>query len=92
MFQQLDCELGLADAAEYRARLEADRVEWRALGALCTVSISRFYRDRLHDGGALVVGVHEGLPQPAAGFEPSPGCRAVFRLHVPQRSRGGRGD
>jgi chemotaxis protein methyltransferase CheR len=39
-------ELGLADAAQYRARLEADRTEWQALAALCTVSISRFYRDR----------------------------------------------
>lgn len=37
--------LGL-DAAAYRARLDADRAEWQALGALCTVSISRFYRDR----------------------------------------------
>jgi chemotaxis protein methyltransferase CheR len=39
-------ELGLADASEYRARLERDRAEWQALAALCTVSISRFYRDR----------------------------------------------
>jgi len=38
--------LGLADVDEYRAYLDADRAEWRALGALCTVSISRFYRDR----------------------------------------------
>jgi chemotaxis protein methyltransferase CheR len=38
--------LGLADPAAYRTRLEADLAEWRALGALCTVSISRFYRDR----------------------------------------------
>jgi chemotaxis protein methyltransferase CheR len=35
--------------------------------------------DRLRPGGALVVGVHERLPQPAAGFEPWPGCRAIFR-------------
>jgi len=39
-------ELGLADASEYRACLESDRAEWQALAALCTVSISRFYRDR----------------------------------------------
>jgi chemotaxis protein methyltransferase CheR len=39
-------ELGLADTAEYRARLETDRAEWQALAALCTVSISRFYRNR----------------------------------------------
>jgi chemotaxis protein methyltransferase CheR len=35
---------------------------------------------RLRPGGALVVGIHEQLPQPAAGFEPWPGCRAIFRL------------
>jgi len=39
-------ELGLADAAAYRRRLDSDRAEWQALGALCTVTISRFYRDR----------------------------------------------
>jgi chemotaxis protein methyltransferase CheR len=39
-------DLGLTDAAAYRRRLEADAAEWPALGALCTVSISRFYRDR----------------------------------------------
>jgi chemotaxis protein methyltransferase CheR len=38
---------------------------------------------RLRYGGALVVGVHERLPQPAAGFEPWPGCRAIFRLRAP---------
>jgi chemotaxis protein methyltransferase CheR len=35
--------------------------------------------DRLRPSGALVVGVHERLPQPATGFEPWPGCRAIFR-------------
>lgn len=35
---------------------------------------------RLRPGGALVVGIHERLPPPAAGFEPWPGCRAIFRL------------
>jgi chemotaxis protein methyltransferase CheR len=34
---------------------------------------------RLRRGGALVIGVHEQLPPPAAGFEPWPGCRATFR-------------
>ena len=101
-------ELGVADAAAYRARLQADPAEWRALAALCPIPISRFYRDReVFDclgaealperefdlvlcrnlaftyfdaaGGALVIGLHEQLPAPAAGFEPWPGCRAVFR-------------
>jgi chemotaxis protein methyltransferase CheR len=35
---------------------------------------------RLHPGGALVIGVHERLPQAIAKFEPWPGCRAIFRL------------
>lgn len=39
-------ELGLGEPAAYRARLEADPAEWRALDTLCTVTISRFYRDR----------------------------------------------
>jgi len=39
-------QLGLPDAAAYRARLESDPAEVRALGALCTIPISRFYRDR----------------------------------------------
>jgi chemotaxis protein methyltransferase CheR len=34
---------------------------------------------RLRTGGALVVGVHERLPQPADRFEPWPGCRGVYR-------------
>jgi chemotaxis protein methyltransferase CheR len=38
--------LGLADAADYRARLDADPAEWHALAALCPVAVSRFYRDR----------------------------------------------
>jgi chemotaxis protein methyltransferase CheR len=45
-------ELGLPDAAAYRARLEADAGEWSLLDACCWISISRFYRDR---------GVFEGL-------------------------------
>jgi chemotaxis protein methyltransferase CheR len=49
--------LGIADAAGYRARLEADPAEWRALAALCPIPISRFYRDReVFDGlGAEVL-------------------------------------
>lgn len=39
-------ELGLAGAHEYRAHLESHAGEWDALAALCTISISRFYRDR----------------------------------------------
>jgi chemotaxis protein methyltransferase CheR len=39
-------QLGVPDAAAYRARLEADPDEWRALAALCPIPISRFYRDR----------------------------------------------
>ena len=35
---------------------------------------------RLRPGGALVIGIHERLPPPAAGFEPWPSCRAIFRL------------
>jgi chemotaxis protein methyltransferase CheR len=39
-------ELGLADLAAYRARLESDASEWPILDGLCFVTISRFYRDR----------------------------------------------
>jgi chemotaxis protein methyltransferase CheR len=39
-------ELGLAETAPYRARLEADPREWGRLDALCRISISRFFRDR----------------------------------------------
>jgi len=39
-------ELGLPDAAAYRARLEADPSEWQVLRDRCAVTISRFYRDR----------------------------------------------
>lgn len=38
-------ELGVADIAAYRERLESDRAEWQTLAALCTIPISRFYRD-----------------------------------------------
>jgi chemotaxis protein methyltransferase CheR len=33
----------------------------------------------LRPGGALVIGLHEPLPAPGAGFEPWPGCRATWR-------------
>jgi chemotaxis protein methyltransferase CheR len=35
---------------------------------------------RLRPGGALVIGVHESLPEALAGFEPWPGARAIFRM------------
>jgi chemotaxis protein methyltransferase CheR len=39
-------ELGLADAAAYRERLERAPEEWPEIDALCRITISRFYRDR----------------------------------------------
>ncbi len=39
-------ELGLPEAAAYRARLEADPAEWSVLDTYCWISVSRFYRDR----------------------------------------------
>jgi chemotaxis protein methyltransferase CheR len=39
-------ELGLSDAAAYRAYLEGNEPEWEVLAALCRVTISRFWRDR----------------------------------------------
>ena len=41
---------------------------------------------RLRPGGALVVGLHEALPQPGGAFEPWPGCRAIYRLRDQTRS------
>lgn len=38
-------ELGLADAAAYRAYLESNADEWTRLDALCRITISRFWRD-----------------------------------------------
>jgi len=38
--------LGLADSAAYQGYLEAHPAEWGALRVLCSISISRFYRDR----------------------------------------------
>jgi chemotaxis protein methyltransferase CheR len=39
-------QLDLVDARQYSAHLESHAGEWQALAALCTVPISRFYRDR----------------------------------------------
>ena len=39
-------DLGLADLAAYRARLEGDPAEWRLLDECCHITISRFFRDR----------------------------------------------
>ena len=39
-------DLELADLDAYRARLDVCPEEWNALAALCTIPISRFYRDR----------------------------------------------
>ncbi len=38
--------LGDPDLQAYRRRLEADPAEWRALDALCRITISRFHRER----------------------------------------------
>jgi chemotaxis protein methyltransferase CheR len=38
--------LGLSDVAAYRAQLEASPPEWEELRSLCSIPISRFYRDR----------------------------------------------
>jgi chemotaxis protein methyltransferase CheR len=38
-------QLDLVDARQYSAHLESHAGEWQALAALCTVTISRFYRD-----------------------------------------------
>lgn len=39
-------ELGLADFAAYRTRLEIDPAEWRVLDECCHITISRFFRDK----------------------------------------------
>jgi chemotaxis protein methyltransferase CheR len=39
-------DLGLDDYSAYRARLETDPSEWRALDECCHITISRFFRDR----------------------------------------------
>lgn len=39
-------DLHIADLTAYRARLEADPAEWRALDECCHVTISRFFREK----------------------------------------------
>jgi len=39
-------DLGLANLAAYRSRLEGDPGEWRLLDECCRVTISRFFRDQ----------------------------------------------
>jgi chemotaxis protein methyltransferase CheR len=38
--------------------------------------------ERLHHGGALVVGLHETLPAGLSEVEPWPGTRGIFRRRV----------
>ncbi len=38
-------QLELSDLAAYRAHLEENAAEWPVLSSLCTITISRFYRD-----------------------------------------------
>ena len=40
-------QLGLADEAAYRDYLRSHAPEWQTLAALCHVTISRFYRDKI---------------------------------------------
>jgi chemotaxis protein methyltransferase CheR len=39
-------DLGVADFAAYRTRLEADPAEWRVLDECCHITISRFFREK----------------------------------------------
>jgi chemotaxis protein methyltransferase CheR len=43
------------------------------------LAVMRRIADRLRPGGALVVGIHESLPDGLAGFAPWPGVRGVYR-------------
>ena len=36
-------------------------------------------KDTLRPGGALVIGLHESLPEPQHDFAPWTGTRAIFR-------------
>jgi chemotaxis protein methyltransferase CheR len=38
---------------------------------------------RLRAGGALVVGIHESIPENLSGFVPWPGARAIYRKLAP---------
>jgi chemotaxis protein methyltransferase CheR len=42
-------------------------------------TVLRHLATALRPGGALVVGLHESLPEPAPGFAPWPAARAVYR-------------
>ena len=66
-------ELGLADLGAYRAFLESNETEWRALDAMCRITISRFYRDR------AVWDLLCGEALPALAREAVAGSRAVVR-------------
>ena len=55
-------ELALADAAAYRDYLQAHDEEWKTLESFCSISISRFYRDR----GVFGLLEREVLPELAA--------------------------
>jgi hypothetical protein len=39
----------------------------------------------LRSAGALVIGLHESLPEPAPGFAPGPDARAIFRREPSKR-------
>lgn len=39
-------DLGVADFADYRTRLEAGAAEWRVLDECCHITISRFFREK----------------------------------------------
>ncbi len=41
------CDLDLADLVGYRAYLASHPDEWPHLDAMCRITISRFYRDRV---------------------------------------------
>jgi chemotaxis protein methyltransferase CheR len=49
-------------------------------------------RERLLPGGALVVGIHESLPQGAAGFTPWSQKLGVYSLSEKQQTAGGDGE
>src|SRR5690606_25363864 len=56
---------GRADLAKYRRYLERTPGEWEALRVLCSIPISRFYRDRAIFGFLA----REVVPALAAGVE-----------------------
>ena len=48
--------------------------------------LSQRILDRMHEGGALVLGSHESLPGTASGFSPWPGERGIYRRSTSQGS------